>query len=887
MGTRNREETWEEMALGSRASITMSQTTTNIDTTDSGDATGAPASDSRPRSTSCTPVRRSPPLMHDGTDPPNDRSVPQSSPLDTQMANNAKPPRLRNSSSSDYVDSSHNSSDRTRESFVTSPSAFNVIDHHSLSAPSSTVNLHNKPTHIITEGTHQIILQKDPESNNYYVKHIDEGTFAFYCIRGAYTLITILMSGFLFAFSVQIILFVFLGLLIESGLTDRNQEGFHFIRFICTLLALPYFWYGLASAMAMAMAFAADTFNGYPLFKAYVKEEIAIFVDWSSFLVFLGFPLLTGGVCLCAGSSIWWEVTLLTSCTCVFLYFLLFAGLSIYYEIDGCLKLQEHGGYTYCWPKIKKAILLRQKQKLSGYRTATYTVRSNGDLPIPVHDYKELERNEIVNSESTIGQWARFTKLFVSCGVYKKLPKEAQVRCFSIDEVLDNLPYVTKHSWGLEKLFCRNRQLRYVTVVSGKSKLTKEQINSSAAYFFLIAILSLFMMVALLSWMEIGFLGYVFAVGVYIYCMWQYTAASVRIYKDHTDKVKNVMDKDGELAEAQFQVNEVFLWTEPTDAFCWTQLWLKILFLCILPLIAIFAAGNIPIGILFIFVSIITLLRRNINATTSLLEYGSLHSRAIQGAPIGEDWRQKHRVQKVVQEISTSSKTGFWQNVFTIFIVIFCALFVGAVLSPPRQRLDGIKLASNSEYSGATSMQYPSCQLTQGFPLLEGTGASLVDVAFLATLMYEKTSAIDGSLTKWFRDIKFIDHSEDIAIPFKENYEQANSASSVTYTLIGFPEKNIGVVTIKGSSSSIDYLVDFQLWISAMLTQSVRFTLPMGELFTPVLKYLVFAISRVESDSLEKAKFYKQTTAFVKNITERGDLYDHIIITGHCKFQTQ
>ena len=93
--------------------------------------------------------------------------------------------------------------------------------------------------------------------------------------------------------------------------------------------------------------------------------------------------------------------------------------------------------------------------------------------------------------------------------------------------------------------------------------------------------------------------------------------------------------------------------------------------------------------------------------------------------------------------------------------------------------------------------------------------------------------------------------------------------------------------SLLASSTSIDYLVDFQLWISAMLTQLVRFTLPMGEFFTPVLKYLVFAISRIESDSLEKVKFYKQTTAFVKNITERGDLYDHIIITGHCKFKTQ
>ncbi len=148
-----------------------------------------------------------------------------------------------------------------------------ITDHPTLENPSSSIMMQDNQVHIFLSENKQIILERQAQSNVVTAKQIDEGTPGLLLLRGTYTLIAVLMSGFLFVFCTQLVLFLFLGLAIESGLTS-TQSHFHFGLFFGTLLAVPAFLFGMANAMSIAMAFIADTWNGQRSLKSAIKVSV-------------------------------------------------------------------------------------------------------------------------------------------------------------------------------------------------------------------------------------------------------------------------------------------------------------------------------------------------------------------------------------------------------------------------------------------------------------------------------------------------------------------------------------------------------------------------------------------------------------------------------------
>ncbi|GFH44029.1 hypothetical protein CTEN210_00503 [Chaetoceros tenuissimus] len=73
---------------------------------------------------------------------------------------------------------------------------------------------------------------------------------------------------------------------------------------------------------------------------------------------------------------------------------------------------------------------------------------------------------------------------------------------------------------------------------------------------------------------------------------------------------------------------------------------------------------------------------------------------------------------------------------------------------------------------------------------------------------------------------------------------------------------------------------DIQLWAGALISQLSRSFIPIGNILTPLFEFLVEIVAKLESSSLEKVSFYKQTTAFINHVKEL-ELYDEIYITGH------
>lgn len=184
-----------------------------------------------------------------------------------------------------------------------------VTDNYTLSNPSSAIHFNTRSDLVVQTGQSQIILEKG-QDNVVTARQIDEESTGYDLLRGAYTIVAFLFSGFLFVFCTQLILFLFLGLAIETGLTTLDNE-FSFISFVGTLFAIPVYMIAMTNAMTIAMAFTQDTWNGHKFMKTIFKWD-SVIIDWISTAVFVFVPFFSAAVGLYAGSEEWWEYTLIT-----------------------------------------------------------------------------------------------------------------------------------------------------------------------------------------------------------------------------------------------------------------------------------------------------------------------------------------------------------------------------------------------------------------------------------------------------------------------------------------------------------------------------------------------------------------------------------------------
>jgi hypothetical protein len=92
-----------------------------------------------------------------------------------------------------------------------------VQDHFSLSNPSSVVRFATTESIILVDNLEQITLEKKAGSDYITAKQATVSSPGLILMRSAYTLMAFLISGFVFVCCTQFVLFLFLGLAIESG----------------------------------------------------------------------------------------------------------------------------------------------------------------------------------------------------------------------------------------------------------------------------------------------------------------------------------------------------------------------------------------------------------------------------------------------------------------------------------------------------------------------------------------------------------------------------------------------------------------------------------------------------------------------------------------------
>lgn len=415
--------------------------------------------------------------------------------------------------------------------------------------------------------------------------------------------------------------------------------------------------------------------------------------------------------------------------------------------------------------------------------------------------------------------------------------------------------------------------------------MNKHQALSSFFCFILGILITLFLIAAALAWFQLTPAGIGIACGLYMLAV----IGSIRTSVGLQNLYKN-LKSDGKKFDTEvdiiYQVHDKFRVTEPKDILCWFIFGIEVVFLSIIPLFSLFLSGNIPVGILFIFVAIITCARRYVNACNFLRKFKDMEGLSKDNNfDVDEDWREKNRLGNIISEISTGKKNDFWIKVFSFFILIFCLLFMLAVALGFDSGGAAFTTITGFRYQGAGDLQYSSCSLGRGIVTPDTAQNSLVDITFLASQAYttSESNETQEALLQWFDDPQVVDEFE-VVKTFRESYAEGKKQSAVQFKLIGFPSNDLGVISVRGTSNAWDALSDAQLWSSAWLAQVIRALLPLGNWFTPILQYLVQAISWIESSSLEDVAYYKEVSAFaeyIKNDTDLNTKYPNLLLTGH------
>ena len=150
--------------------------------------------------------------------------------------------------------------------------------------------------------------------------------------------------------------------------------------------------------------------------------------------------------------------------------------------------------------------------------------------------------------------------------------------------------------------------------------------------------------------------------------------------------------------------------------------------------------------------------------------------------------------------------------------------------------------------------------------------------AFLAGLAYTTDNNITQDNLNEYFNVSATDEADIVS-----NYrKEAGTSSHVSFKLVTVPTNNqtgtFAYVLIRGTTNNWDMLTDAQLWSAAALMQVLRELLPVGSAWTPIIHKLIDAITFVESESLQRVSFYKDTTKFVEYVKTLG--YAGIAITG-------
>lgn len=826
-------------------------------------------------------------------------------------------------------------------------SGVDFVDHFSLRKPSSTVRFRGARVHVYETATQQILLEdrqspldrndddnkngksRQQHRHNVTVKLVDWISFGLSALRFAYTLISFLIAGISFGICWQVILFLFLNLPVDAGLTTRDTDQDD-IRIISTLLSVPVFLFGLSSLMAISTTFVADCWSGGHLIRAVLGLPVVL-NELLFFTLFLLIPALTFIGALLAQQSNPWELTCYAWVITTGMTFCFFGLGIVWCEVSACFQLLSIHYSDDCsgslLRQIHRAVILVQTQKYAGSKNEEYIISGNENPPRGGYSFSE--HHQPIQIKRSL--YTRLTSIGCLNCVWESL--DPAKRMYSIEEVRDVLPFVTKYNWSLESMLCSSSRNRKII----STNLSPGQILTSFFCNIIGTALTILFFVGVLVWMHTGTKSYVLVVLIGLFGslipLVRSNYTMIKLYNDvnkdySMDKDEEIFSNDLELREdvtngegiesvniqlpndkyhgeqqkdktTMFRVWETTRISKPRIWVCYTGLFFEFAFLFFFPFVVLFKTGNYPIGCIFVVISVFSFLRKYFDAAAILCELGSMSNIDIETEPgkkskalpffeklyilegMNKTLVLKSRLGDIVGNISRSGSVVRWMYFFGFLVLLTFFMMLGAMSQddglgdrPP------IVLVDDFYYPGEKTLQYPTCSMSKGFQLSGNSNnadTALGDYAMLSALAYEVPNVTGYLLPQWFGEEGAVVDEDALVSQYRKDSDTVADLS-VYFKLFTFPSlPGTAVVAIRGSQTSWDWMVNMQLWSGSGLAQIVKWLTPYGWIWTPILDEFVWFLSFIQSASIKKVSYYTVTSDFVNSIL---DTYDGLRVTG-------
>lgn len=414
----------------------------------------------------------------------------------------------------------------------------------------------------------------------------------------------------------------------------------------------------------------------------------------------------------------------------------------IFYELKACFEVMRNKypdePRDFC-SVLTRGIYLRQVATYGGYKSVSFL--SMGSIVDAEHTESSDAKNVIEGTRTESISWrAKVTAYqgFLCMGMYEILDTPQQI--YSIDDARDVRPFLTAHTWSLEKIFCRPRNSRYIAIVRGPGALTRGQIKSSVACTILGSFLVFLLMVSLLTYLQAGVVGTIFLCIIAFFIALPNFKSTFRLLKLAKDLILVRTDLKEEAASGSKSARSInfserenedtvmgpteseglyitamrYRVTRPTRTFAAILFGFEFFFFFFWPLAALFAIGNWPLGGLFFVTAFFTGLRYYINVAVVLEETG--HMDLVDGKSEREVWRNKSRLDDIVGNITRGRSRRVWNSILGFFGLIFLALFAGAIGAGQEDTAvgadDPFTYLDNFEYQQLDALKYPTCTLT-------------------------------------------------------------------------------------------------------------------------------------------------------------------------------
>jgi len=767
--------------------------------------------------------------------------------------------------------------------------------HFTVRIPTSTLQYRGSLLRVIDTDDDQIILRQMDEgegkNKRVMVQRISLNSMSQHALRIGYTLVAILFCGMLFVFCFQVLILLLVAVQVYSTSRVGSLGQISGITMLSTLLAFPLMLYSMSSLMAMGSAFVIDTWRGGALFRS---EK----VEMANMFVFLVAPVFTLMVCLMIQYQEAWRMTAGIWCGLVCLTFCIWSLAVTIREVQACFWLVEklhykppEGGEEGKWTKMmniaKIAFIKSQINRYSGTRKERYHVAGTDavwDDDDDRNDKGFCTSKDYVPVETKTTLYSRLIGLRCFSPFFEEL--DPPKRVWRSKELLETPSIVTKNNWVLQRTWCGGSdRVQQVVLANGPYALTPDQIKLSAFCTVLSSTLMTLLFIGFLVWMEQGLGAYLIVGILAVFCIiYPLAKQSYELHKMYESVSVNnqqvgysrrsVTQPDG---ATLFQVWETVRINQPKEWYCVFRAVLEVGFLFIWPFVAMLVLENWPVAIMFFIMSFFSLIWRYFDSTTVLTEYGTLSK--FDDKDMDHD--QKYFFTTVGEDVINNKGRGIWTGIFIVFFLANLFLFLSAQASSdevkPQDRgpRPPVLLVDDFYYPPTNdTLAYPTCRLTKGFTFKytdaetrsdEVEGSLLGDYAFLSAMAYETSDIVKYSLDQWFEDTDSLIDEEDFVQQWRE--ESGTTISPVYFKLFTSPYlQETAIMSIRGSETSYDWIVNMQTWSSAGLAQVVKWLTPYGWIWTPILPDLINAISFIESRAIKDVAYYTVTTRFVNDV---------------------